>query len=165
MAQELTQARLKELLHYEPETGVFTWLQARKRTKAGDVAGYIDGGYHRIQVDYTTYRAHRLAYLYVHGEMPPGKIDHKDRNPRNNRIDNLRPATNSQNSLNAGLRSNNTSGYKGVHLHTPTQKWLASIVIDQKRYHLGLFNNILDAVAARKAAEEAFGVSEFCCTT
>ena len=162
MAHELTQERLKELLHYDPETGVFTWVKSRKRTKAGDVAGYTCSGYTRIQVDYVTYRAHRLAYLYIHGHMPDVKIDHKDRDPSNNRISNLRPATNSQNSLNARVRSNNTSGYKGVHRHGPTGKWLASIGIDQKRHHLGLFDNILDAVSARKTAEETFGVSEFC---
>ena len=164
MAQAPTQERLKELLHYDPETGVFTWRNTgRGRSNANGVAGTTNAkGYRYICVDSSTHRAHRLAYLYVHGEMPDGLLDHKDQDPGNNRIANLRPATKSQNGLNRGPQTNNISGHTGVHWDKGSQKWKAYIYIDGKHRHLGLFTNILDAVAARKEAEIALGVSEFC---
>ena len=163
MAQELTQERLKELLHYDPETGVFTWkVQTSNRVHVGDAAGATEpNGYRRIRVDSGNYRAHRLAWLYVHGKFPEGKLDHHDRDKRNNRISNLRPATDSQNGLNKGLQTNNTSGYVGVSWDKQRQKWAAFLTLAKKVY-LGRFTNILDAIAARKAAEITFGVSEFC---
>ena len=115
-----------------------------------------------VSVDDTSYLAHRLAYLYVYGEMPEGKLDHKDQDKTNNAISNLRPATNSQNGLNRGLPANNKSGHKGVHWSQNAQKWVAYIKIDRKRRHLGCFDNIEDAISARKAAEESLGISEFC---
>ena len=163
MAQELTQERLKEVLHYDPETGVFTWKVAtNNRVNIGDVASTEDSGYRRIQVDGSKHFAHRLAWLYVFGEIPEGKIDHHDRNPSNNRIANLRPATSSQNGLNRRRHSNNTSGYVGVTWNKKAQKWQAQIKVGLQYHCLGCFNDILDAVAARKAAEITLGVSEFC---
>lgn len=164
MAQELTQERLKEVLHYAPETGVFTWkAQTSNRIRVGDVAGCTTHyGYRSIRVDGSRHRAHRLAYLYVHGEHPDGMLDHHDQDKGNNRISNLRPATKSQNALNTGLQANNTSGHKGVVWHKRDGKWLARITINKKHHHLGLFANVEEAVAARKAAEVTLGVSEFC---
>lgn len=87
---KLTQARLKELLHYSPETGVFTWLTRRGRSLAGDVAGSSrDGGRITIYVDNRPHEAGRLAWLYVHGEFPQKDIRRKNKNPSDNRIDNF----------------------------------------------------------------------------
>lgn len=142
----LTQARLKSLLNYNPETGVFTWLVRRGPSAlAGAVAGNINqasstmgGGYRKIGVDGADYYAHRLAFLYIDGEMPKAKIDHKDRNRDNNRFDNLRSATVSQNAANCEKQSNNTSGFKGVSWNKNAGKWVASIQCQGVYKYLGL---------------------------
>jgi hypothetical protein len=114
---ELTQARLKELLHYDPETGVFTrkfrWGESRD---IGSVIGYkTDRGYVEIVLDSTKYRAHRLAWFYVHGVWPSAEIDHRDTDRANNRLTNLREATGFENHQNERrARKNNKSGYLGV---------------------------------------------------
>lgn len=164
MARDITQERLKELLHYDPETGVFTRLvQTSNCVRVGDVAGSAHNrGYLTIWMGGGPNLAHRLAWLYVHGEMPEGKLDHHDRDRSNNRIANLRPATNSQNGLNRGILANNTSGHKGVSWDKYAQKWHARISVDGNTYSLGLFTDLEDAVAARKAGEVTLGVSEFC---
>lgn len=164
MAQELTQERLKEVLHYDPETGIFTWLKSRRcPVKSGGVAGTTNAkGYRQIMVDYRMYLAHRIAYLYIYGEMPDGMLDHHDQDKSNNRILNLRPATRGQNMLNVGVRADNTSGHVGVSWFKERQKWVATITVDKRLHHLGYFDNLEDAVAARKAGEITLGVSEFC---
>lgn len=150
----LTQSDLKELLHYCPETGEFTWLVSTgPRAQAGSVAGTLSHGYQQIQIQGTLYRAHRLAWLYTHGEFPPEGLDHKNRVKTDNRICNLRPATDAENQQNLSMRSDNTSGHVGVSWNNPRQKWLAQIRINCKKIHLGRFTNIEDAIAARKAAE------------
>jgi hypothetical protein len=129
----LTQSRLKELLDYQPLTGLFYW-------RNGKVAGWDDAsGYIQISVNGRQYRAHRLAWLYMTGAWPNGLIDHRDTNRSNNRWDNLRPATHSQNHANAPLRSDNSSGFKGVCLHKKTGKYKAAIQVNRKSIYLGLF--------------------------
>ena len=164
MAQELTQEYLKKLLHYDPETGVFTRLvRTSNCVNVGDVAGSTTTeGYLTIWMCGRQNLAHRLAWLYVYGKMPEWKLDHRDRDKSNNRISNLRPATNSQNGLNAGLRADNTSGHKGVSWNNQRQKWQARIMVDSKVHNLALRTNIEDAIAARKEAEIALGISDFC---
>lgn len=135
------QAVLRERLHYDPETGVFRWRSVTNNRMAADgTAGWVrDRGYIRISLEYRTYYAHRLAWLYVHGAPVPPIIDHIDGNPSNNRIANLRAATHPQNIANARRRRDNTSGFKGVSWHSQTRKWLAQIGRGGKTYHLGLF--------------------------
>ena len=161
----LTQARLKELLRYDPETGVFTWLVWRPNgVKAGDEAGAIHkacGGYRKIKIDSRGYLASRLAWLYMTGELPTFRVDHEDTDKLNNRWCNLRPATASQNAANARLSRRNTSGFKGVHYtrnRPSTKKWAAHIRVDGVLKTLGYFAKPEDAhVAYTKAAEVAFG--------
>jgi len=87
----LTQSQLKEILTYNPDTGIFTWLVASNgRIRVGDIAGTTDNGYVRIMIERTKYRAHRLAWLYVHGESPKEQIDHINHIRDDNRINNLR---------------------------------------------------------------------------
>jgi hypothetical protein len=143
----LTQERLKELLNYDPATGVFTWrIPVRANVKAGQRAGSIHPkGYVIISVDKRLTKAHRLAWLYVHGEMPPAELDHINRIPNDNRIANLRLADRYINTQNTGLQKNNTSGYRGVTWHKSQQKWRARISIQGKMNELGYFHSKEDA--------------------
>lgn len=147
--------RLRELLDYDPATGVFTWRLYRGRVAAGSVAGSLDRyGYRQIQIDGKLHLAHRLAWLYVYGEWPSGELDHADGSRDSNGINNLRPATRSQNNANAARRRDNKSGFKGVHFHGPRQRFIARV---QNR-HLGYFDAAEEAAAAYKAeANATFG--------
>jgi hypothetical protein len=158
----LTQARLKELLHYDPETGVFTWLVWRPNgVKVGDEAGAIHkagGGYLKIKIDSRSYLASRLAWLYMTGKLPTFRVDHQDTDKLNNRWSNLRPATASQNSANRPAPRNNTSGRKGVHFHKARARWQAQIRVEGKLIHLGRFDSLdLAAAAYQSAAAKHFG--------
>lgn len=140
--QILTQARLKEVLSYDPATGFFTWLENNGLNgKKGAAAGSKGkSGYVAIQVDGRQYLAHRLAWLYVTGSWPAKLIDHRDSVEWNNAWENLRAATNAENQQNrAGLPSNNTSGYLGVTWSEHHGRWLARITVNGKARSLGQF--------------------------
>ena len=155
---ELTAEQLRSILHYSPETGIFTRkVSTSNSVKVGDVAGSLDGdGYLQIKVCSRKYRAHRLAWLHVYGEWPTDQIDHINRNRSDNRIANLREVTNKQNLQNTGKRSNNTSGHPGVRWHKRASKWRACIKHDYKHIHLGYFSILEEAISARKAAEKLY---------
>lgn len=141
-------AVLASLVWYEPETGAFTRLGG---TPIGTrhCKGYVSiklGGYECL--------AHRLAWYMTHGEAPD-EIDHKNRGRSDNRIDNLRPATRSQNGCNRGPQANSTSGVSGVARNRQDTAWQAYIKLSGKRKHLGTFRDFGEAVAARKEAEAA----------
>ena len=124
-------ARLLEVLHYSPETGVWTWVVSPKFTtiKIGDRAGSQrkSDGYCKLDVDGTRYEAGPLIWFYMTGVWPTSKIDHKDKDPDNNRWVNIREATDGQNQMNRGLQINNTSGYKGVCWNKLRGLWMAYI--------------------------------------
>lgn len=150
----LTHKRLRELLHYDPDTGVFTWRVARGSAKAGDRPNTkIRKGYMRVKVGGRNYLAHRLAWLYVTGARPNRQIDHKDRNTGNNRFDNLRDATSEQNKANSTLMRTNKSGVSGVTWHTTNKRWVAHIRVGGTKKHLGAFTEFAQACAARALAE------------
>lgn len=151
------QVRLKELLHYDPDTGVFTNIKARKGIRVGDVSGTTDRhGYKVIYIDRRQYKAHRLAWLYVNGEFPPEQIDHINRDREDNRICNLRCATRTENNQNLSVSSRNTSGHIGVSWCARLQKWHARIMANRKYIHIGYFNEIVDAIAARESAKRQY---------
>jgi len=154
----LTQDRLKELLHYDPDTGLFTRMKTVSgNSKKGTFAGRINAhGYVQISVDYTRHSGHRLAWLYVYGEFPPGDLDHINRDRSCNQIANLRLCTRSGNNQNQGFSLKNTSGFKGVTWHKGLQKWQAQIQINHKNMHLGVFGEISDAASVRRAAESKY---------
>lgn len=133
------------------EAGVLTW----KDRMGGKRAGWIDyRGYWRVELFGTVYRAHRILYEMANGPVPEGfEIDHKDRDKANNRRSNLRLATKSENGRNRGPQSNNTSGVKGVSWNKGREKWEAHITHNGRQKHLGLYTDINDAIAARRAAE------------
>src|SRR5262245_46971759 len=116
---KLTADRLRELLEYDPETGLWRWLQrVNPRCKTGWFAGTLmspkgsNTSYFLIGVDRRHYLAHRLAFLYMTGEWPSGELDHRDLDGTNNRWANLREATRAQNAANMALR--NSAGLKGI---------------------------------------------------
>lgn len=141
----LTQDQLKSLIKYNPSTGIFF----RQINRTERIAGTISkNGYVQIGISGKRYYAHRLAWLYVFGEIPIGDIDHKNGEKSDNRIANLRIATRSQNIMNVGIKSNNTSGVKGVSWIKKRGKWQALVCINGLNNHLGLYDDI-------KKAEEA----------
>ena len=157
----ITQARLKELLDYNPETGVFTRrVSLSNRVKVGDVAGSKNSlGYLTICIDGKNQFAHRLAWLYVHGEMPR-YIDHINHDPSDNRIENLRSVSPQGNSRNQKLKSTNTSGFCGVYWNKRKNKWHSQIVLAGRNTSLGYYTSIEEAVNARKSAEIKHGFHE-----
>jgi len=147
----LTADRLRHVLAYDPETGLFQWRNPPgRRGKAGDAVGCANSaGYLRVMVDKRSYLLHRLAWLFMTGVWPTGNIDHIDGNPLNNRIVNLRECTQSQNAGNSRAQRRNTSGIKGVSLNKASGKWFATIGADGKSRHLGRF-------ATKEQAAEAY---------
>lgn len=150
---------LMELLDYSPDTGVFTWRTSKKSRKAGSVAGSLDKtGYWLIRHGRDIYRAHRLAWLFVHGEWPGDLIDHINRDRADNRICNLRAATKSQNNINSVQERPNSSGVVGVSYCSQTGRWKAQIGCGGKMISLGRFDTVEQAYRCRKQSEkELFG--------
>lgn len=138
--------RLKEVLDYDPMSGIFTWKVGKRKVKKGAIAGNKrKDGYVLIKVDYKRYYAHRLAWLYVYGEWPKAEIDHINGDPRDNRIENIRPANRSQNAANIGPQSNNTSGVRGVYKHSYGNSWVAQIQHNGKYIYLGSYKTLQEA--------------------
>ena len=149
----LTQEKLKQELLYVPETGKFIRLKAVSQMKRGDIAGWISkNGYIGINVCGKKYTGHRLAWLYMTGSWPK-QIDHINRIRSDNRWENLREVTQSQNNRNMGIRKDNTSRYKGVYWHKPTGNWLVLGFIDGVQHCLGYFTDWFDAICCRKSWE------------
>ena len=157
----VSHAELKRILSYDPDAGIFTWLvnrggKASSGAEAGHTSKYT--GYHNVKINGRNYPANRLAWFYMTGEWPINDIDHKDLNKTNNRWDNLRPATISQNKGNISKHSNNTSGYKGVTWHKHRKMWAAKIGVNNKRISLGYYHTPEEASEAyKKASQEYFG--------
>jgi len=160
------QARVKEFLLYDPETGVFTWKKRQGRFKTS-LVGHIAGcprsdGYWRIRLDDQLFAAHRLAWLYVYGVLPPAQIDHINGDRTDNRIANLRLATNAENGRNSRGKPS-VSGLKGAHLIRSRQArglrpWAGTIMKNRKTFHLGFFATAEEAHAAYgRAATELHG--------
>jgi len=156
----LTRARLRELLRYNRMTGEFRW---RKRPRGWArlelSAGYLSKqGYRCFNIDGRFYLGHQLAWFYVKGRWGRPTIDHLDGDVSNNRWNNLRRATASQNNANRLRPRHNTSGYKGVYLCRRSGKWCAHIGRNGRIIHLGTFATPQSAHAAyRTAARKLFG--------
>lgn len=146
---DLSQELLKCYLIYDPDTGVFTRkVSINNNCRRGDVAGTISRGYVTIAIEGVRYRAHRLAWLYMHGELPNSEIDHVNRNRQDNRISNLRLCTGNENAVNRSMRSDNSSGYRGVSFYKALGKWSASARINKQTYHIGYYSTPLEASRA-----------------
>lgn len=154
----LTQNELKQLLHYDPKTGIFTWLVSKSGNYGiGSIAGYLDknikSGYNIIKIQGKKYPSHRLAWLYMEGYLPEYQIDHKNGIRDDNRWENLRHVTNVCNLQNQKLSSGNSSGFPGVVWHKRNHKWVSQITVNKKQLHLGYYNTPLDAALARFTIE------------
>jgi len=158
----ITQEHLKSILHYDPATGVFTWLlDSLYRKVKGKRAGFAFDAYRAIKIKGHIYLEHVLAFLYMTGSVPEF-VDHVNRKGAQNHWINLREATRSQNGANRPAQVNNKSGKKGVYWDKQHQKWRTCIKICGKTVNLGRFDNIEDAAEAYKLkALELFG--EFAC--
>lgn len=151
----LTAERLRELIHYDPETGVFRRKVALSNVSTvGGVAGNYTKGYWELSVDGNRYAAHRLAWFYVYGRWPSGQIDHINGIPDDNRIANLRDATPTENCYNKGPTRRSTSGVKGVSWDRKKRKWRAQCTVSGKQYHQGYFKNLADAESAARLFRE-----------
>ncbi len=149
-------------LDYAPNTGLFTWKVNIGKARVGEIAGTPHAkGYIAISVVGQVVLAHRLAWWFVHGKFPDGRLDHRDMDKTNNSIGNLREATNAQNHANRGPQKNNTSGYKGVYWWKTGQKWKSQIVVHGKSHFLGYFGTKEEAADAYEAAAERYQ-GEFC---
>ena len=148
----LTAERLRKLLTYDPKTGLFHWKLMRKglSEKRGTEAGGSRNTYVYICVDYKSYGAHRLAWLYMTDEWPTKIIDHINGNRSDNKWINLRQATPSQNIANSGMRTNSTSGYKGVSYHRRAKKWVAQIGYEGQNLYLGVYDTPEQAAEVRR---------------
>lgn len=154
----LTAARLRECVHYDPETGAFTRkIRLAHRHQVGDDAAHpMSHGYMRVAIDNKRYLAHRVAWLYMHGEWPRGDIDHIDGNRANNRISNLRDVDHSTNIQNIrAAKSNSRSKLLGAFCNN-FGTWYSRIKVKEKMIYLGTFPSAEKAHAAFLAAKREF---------
>lgn len=163
---ELTATRLRELLRYDPETGHFYWLRFKGRAvsaRNGKRAGHLSDPKSKslryreswiVGVDGLQFGASRLAVLYMTGSFPRHQVDHRDGDRLNNKWDNLREATQSQNGMNKRCYKNNRLGLKGV-IEVYPGKFRAKLDINNRRVHVGYFDSAEQAFAARLAAIQA----------
>lgn len=145
----MDRVELMNTLHYCPDSGVFTWKIKRRGTNGiHKVAGSSNGKYIRIIVNRKKFYAHRLAWLFQTGEYPKGIIDHINGDKTDNRIENLRDVSHSNNGANRFNQANNTSGNIGVSFCNTKKRWIAKIVKDYKHIHIGYFKEKTDAISA-----------------
>jgi hypothetical protein len=158
----ITQNKLKKIIHYDPETGVFTWLRSKKKAIAGRQAGYLarlssrsECRYRIICIAGTNYLAHRLAFLYMSGSFPQHHVDHLNHDGSDNKWANLRDVSSTENNRNIRKHHDNKSGICGVWFDK--NRWIVKIGINSKQICVGRFDNLFDAVCARKIAEVRHG--------
>jgi hypothetical protein len=157
--QKMNQEMLHKLFVYK--NGRLYWkVSNTNRIKVGDIAGYItEHGYRKIRVEKKQEYEHRIVFLMHHGFLPK-HLDHIDGNKLNNKIENLREATHSQNMMNVKIKKNNTSGTKGVCFDKQRKKWLVRITIQNKDIHLGRFDDLelaeLVAIEGRDKYHKSF---------
>ncbi|WP_447875836.1 HNH endonuclease [Serratia fonticola] len=138
---------ISDLLKYEPTTGKIYWKNSRGGVPAGSEAGWIDSssGYLRVSISGKPKYGHVLAWELFHGHPARGEIDHINGNKIDNRIENLRECSASQNCQNKKIRTDNKSGVKGVSWNTARRKWSVRLTVNKKVIFLGFFSSLDDA--------------------
>lgn len=139
----LTTDHLHAVLDYNAETGIFTWRIACRGTKAGAKAGSKPNsdGYINICVNHLLYKAHRLAWQHVHGIVPPNQVDHINGDRADNRLCNLRLATNAENSQSRPVNGQGSSGLIGATWRADKSLWASEIMVGGRRHRLGYFDS------------------------
>jgi len=169
---DITPEVCRQLLDYDPATGVLTWRRREKHWFANQRSWARWNTKHAGKVAFTTVKqrrgravcfigtilstpqkAHRVAWAIHYGKWPDNEIDHEDGNPLRNVISNLRDVTHEVNCKNLAVPSDNTSGAVGVALNRRTRKWTVLIKADKRTKYVGEFADFEDAVSARKAAQ------------
>lgn len=152
---DLTAEALKNALHYDPETGHFTWRERHgRRGIPGRRAGTVDfSGYVVVTINGKRHKGHRLAWLYVKGEWPAEAMDHINGRRDDNRLSNLRPAAPGQNQQNRALQRNNRSGITGVSWDSAAGKWRAGIRMAGRSRNLGNYETKEQAAKAYRSAK------------
>lgn len=173
-----TQADIKKVVDYDPETGIFTWRERDlsywkpgrhqqmncitwNAQYKGKPAGCITDRYVRVTINKRPFQAHRLAWIYMNGDEPFGDMDHINTNKGDNKYSNLRISTRPQNMHNYLLCKSNTSGVRGLSWNKGLLRWEVDIKVDGKNIHLGIYENFKDAVQSRYDAEVKYGFIEF----
>lgn len=166
---------MRRLIEYCPSKGSFVWLKRPRWMFSSNrscsvwnarfpgnpaLAVRMSNGYLGGTILWAHQYAHRAAWAIYHDAWPPEQIDHIDGNRANNRISNLRIVSNAENSRNRQIYSNNTSGCPGVGLDRYGRRWRARIKVDYREIHLGTFDTMEEAIAARLSAERSFGFHE-----
>jgi len=148
----LSQNELKSIFEYDPFTGTLRWKEKRSNIVQNSMAGCIHGsGYKVVTIKSKTYKLHRIIWIMLFGEIPKGfYLDHINGNKIDNRLENLRLATNNQNQQNRPAPKNSSSGYRGVTWHKVANKWMARICHEKKRMTIGFFDTAEDAYEAYK---------------
>lgn len=154
----IEQKYLKSILDYDFETGIFKWKVKKSiAISIGDIAGSKNSkGYIKIHIDGKGHSAHRLAWLYMKGELPLDQVDHINRIRNDNRFCNLRVATNKENQENVCIRKDNLSGITGINWRYDLRKWHVRIQRDGKRIHIGFYEKLELAKIARIVAEQKY---------
>ena len=178
--QEIQMTGIQKYFHsiftYDPETGILRWKEREGRTYSdkvfnGRFIGKISGSnvtsdhsktsYLQSRVQGKTYKNHRIIFAMMEGYMPE-QVDHIDHNGLNNKWDNLRASNSADNSKNLPMQKSNKTGCIGVNWHKSAKKWQARAVNKEgKRIDLGRYDNIEDAIKARKDHEKEFGYYEY----
>lgn len=174
MSRELTFDYVQSRLALDRETGVLTWKERpldhfptasewkRWHTRyCGAEFGAIEPigrcHYRAGKMDGRKFYSHRIVWLLIHGAWPSGQIDHIDHNGLNNKPENLRVVTASENQRNTKKNRRNKSGHMGVFWMADAGRWMAYIRFNRKQKYLGLYDNLEDAIEARKLAEIQYG--------
>jgi hypothetical protein len=153
----ITQSELKSQLHYNQETGIFTWIKSKRSDVVGKQAGSYLNGYLKVKINQSPYYLHRLAWLYTYGKWPKNEIDHINGIKADNRIKNLRDVSASMNQENHRKpQVNNKSGYLGVSWRTKFKKWRAVIRVNKKHKEIGMYDTPEEAYKAYLKAKREY---------
>ena len=153
----LTQEKLKQLIHYDLDTGTITANMPRRGINSGDELGCVaNNGYRVFSLGSKRFLAHRLAWFYMTGNFPE-QIDHINHIKTDNRWENLREVSNQTNNQNTSLSKNSRTKFNGVSFMKTLNKYRAYITVNRKHIHLGVFDKLEDAIQARKDANVKYG--------
>jgi len=161
----ISQNELKEIIHYDPETGIFSYAKdyisenGYKRNKGDVIKSKVGEGYLGVSIFGKQYRLHHLAFLYMLGYMPK-EVDHDDGVRFNNKWENLKDCTRSENMKNRKISSYNSTGIIGVHLRKDTLQYSSTITVNGKIIRLGCYPTKNEAAKVRKEAELKYGFNK-----